>query len=220
MLNIKSVKQSNNLTVTELDNQRTLDLDALKEEYKDFPTDPTKGTFTLSNQYPYIFDGLAYVCTNYHKSRFLLKDKIHDVIERRHDISETHFRTVLRFNTFINASLGKYKEDYYNDLKSQLFKFVYSPLKKKVIKLANGRLFFTDPIRIDLISRAKAEEFGMKEFTTEEKAKEAKQLINISKPNGSQIEFIAIEYFKPLFESLITPNETGTIGHCYFIIPT
>lgn len=219
MLNKKSVKQSNNLATSELDGSRHQDFEALKEEYEDFPTDPTKGTFTLSNLYPYIFDTLAYVCTYLHNKRFTLSDGVHDVIERRNDVSETHFRTVLRFETFILNGLGKYAKDYKDDFKSQVFKFVGNPLKKKVIRLPNNRIYYTDPIRIDLISMARAEEFGLKEFTAEEKNKEAAQLTNISRSPGSQIEFVAIEYFKPLFESLITPNGSGTTGRCYFIIP-
>ncbi|GHT51763.1 hypothetical protein AGMMS49990_06770 [Endomicrobiia bacterium] len=202
------------LARVETTTRRQQNITPYSEGYESF----TKGTFTLSNAYPYIFDGLTFLCTNYATAKFKANGKIHDVIERRDNTIETHYRTVVRIDSFLDFTLDKHRE-YVQEFMKQLFQLAYKPPEKKRLQLTANRSIFTEPIRIDLITMDRAAEQGLKEYTPEERKKEKERLSNLKGCPQSEIEYVAIEFYKPLFNCLLASNARGTRGSAYIQSP-
>ncbi|GHT42178.1 hypothetical protein AGMMS49921_06730 [Endomicrobiia bacterium] len=183
------------------------------EGYENF----TKGTFTLSNAYPYFFDVLTYLCTNYATAKFKKNGELHNVIERQDDSTETHYRSLIKIHTFLDFALDKHIE-YIEDFKKQLFQLAYKPPEKKRLQLTADMGILTEPIRVDLITMAGAVQQGLIEYTLEEREEE-KYLFNLKGHPSSKIKFVAIEFYKPLFNCLLANNARGTLGQAYIQVP-
>jgi len=211
---MKNSKYPKELARSETTSRRQYDLEKIKvNQSKDIELLQKKGIFTFANAYPYIFDALAFVCTNYATEQWSDNGNIRDVIERQNNDTETHYKTVLKLDTFMDMALNGHNE-YRHNLLNQLYKLIANP-EKKVLPFTENNYIITEPVRIDLILKDK----------TRLSENELKQLSNLydKRENGQKIsrklEFIIIEFYKPLFESLFQKNKNGKLGKNYIQVP-
>jgi hypothetical protein len=173
-----------------------------------------KGTFTFANAYPYIFDGLSFLCTNHATEQWTDPDgNTRDVVERQGNHTETHYRAVLKLNTFMDMALNgnkKYRRSFF----FFFYKLAAYP-EKKVLPYTDGYSIITEPVRIDLILEDK----------TDRSENEKKRLSNLcdkrerGKKISGKLKFVIIEFYKPLFESLFQKNSKGKLGKNYIQVP-
>jgi len=212
---MKNSKYPRALAKVETTSRRQYNIEKIEAiDSKDIALLHKKGTFTFANAYPYIFDGISFLCTNHATDRWTDSDgSIRDVIERQNDRTETHYKTVLMLNTFMDMALNGHRK-YKRNLLKQLYKLVAHP-EKKVLPYTDDYNIITEAVRIDFILENK----------NQLSEKEKKRLANLynkrekgKKVNG-KIKLIVIEFYKPLFESLFLGNSMGKLGKKYIQVP-
>lgn len=172
--------------------------------------------------YPYIFDGLSFLCTWYATAQYQTANgETKDVIARKNDPTETHYRTILPIKQFIKMCLGDNLE-LTNDLLLQLCKLAGNE-EKKVLTLNDDYSIYTTPIRIDFVTKNgdKVTDAEKRNINNLHKRFENTDHYKQDNYNTRQapIEYVIIEYYKPLFSSLLEKNKKGTIGYDYFQVP-
>jgi hypothetical protein len=202
------------LANVETTSRRQHDLEKIKADTKDIALLQKKGTFTFANAYPYIFDGLSFLCTNFAMAQWKdNKGRIRNVIERQDNDTETHYRAIIKVDSFMDMALNGHDEYRHNFL-NQLYKLAAHP-EKKVLPFIEGYKILTEPVRIDLTL-----EDGSK-LSEAEKARLSNLYDNSGKGEriNGRVELIMIEFYKPLFESLFQTNSKGELGKNYIQVP-
>lgn len=208
------------LAKVETTSRRQHDLEKIKADSKDLTPSAMytllqkKGTFTFANAYPYIFDGLSFLCTNFATARWTdTKGRVRNVIERQDNETETHYRAILKVDSFMGMALNGHDEYRHNFL-NQLYKLAAHP-EKKVLPFMEGYKILTEPVRIDLTL-----EDGTK--LSEAEKNRLHNLYDHSTQGeriSGRVELIMIEFYKPLFESLFQRNSKGELGKNYIQVP-
>ncbi|GHU25285.1 hypothetical protein FACS1894164_14130 [Spirochaetia bacterium] len=156
--------------------------------------------------YPYIFDGINALCTQFADKKFVGKDgRVYNIISGKDDPVATHYSAIIPIEVWIQFSLNGSTE-HWHEMVTDLREMVYNP-PKKLLPFVNGYKILTHPVRVDLI------------LEDDSKVSEVKknQLKNIGVT--SYIQAISISFYKPLFESLLVTNSQGSIGKDYIQIP-
>lgn len=149
-----------------------------------------KGAFEVAGAYPMIFDTLCYACTHYPEG-----------IDRKNISKETHYKAALPINVFYDFALDGHKE-HSKRLLNELLLMNNNPIVK-CLPFNDIYSIKTTPIRLDLVYA--------------DGSKETKNLKNIhtGEPILKEIKFINIEFYKPLFQTLLNgKHEEG-----WFLIP-
>ena len=165
-----------------------------------------KGTYTLSNVYPYLFDGITALCTDFADKQYEGKDgKVHDIIEGQDSQTMTHYHSMVPARLFLDLCLQGDTE-YTDGILNEFYRLARNPEKKRMPFNADYDIL-TEPVRVDFI------------LENGEKIPESKlnQLINIGAT--STIAFISIDFYKPLFSCLLIKGKKGTTGNNYLQIP-
>jgi hypothetical protein len=209
---METTKYPRVLAKAETTSRRQYDIEKVKvSEPKDTALLTKKGAFTFANAYPYIFDGLAFLCTNHATSQWKdSKGKMRNVIERQDNEGETHYRTIIKVESFMDMALNDHDE-YRETFLQQLYHLAAHP-EKKVLPFMPGYSILTEPVRIDIVTQD-----GDK-ISESEKA-QLSNLKNRKDPDKGKIEFIMIEFYKPLFENLFKKNSKGELGQNYIQVP-
>lgn len=146
--------------------------------------------FEISGAHPYVFDALAFVCT-YHKK----------AIERGDNPLETHYRVRIPIDNFMDFALDG-RVQFKHRLMAELYDMAMIQ-KGKVLPLDAKHSVLTVPVRVELL---------YKDGSRVNPAV-ARQLENL---NGQlPVDMIAIEFYKPLFHSLLK----GEDGESWFPLP-
>jgi hypothetical protein len=209
---MKTTKYPRVLAKVETTSRRQYDIEKVKVSVpKDAALLTKKGAFTFANAYPYIFDGLAFLCTNYATTQWKdSKGRVRNVIERQDNEGETHYRTVVKIESFMEMALNGHDE-YRDTFLQQLYHLAAHP-EKKVLPFMPGYSILTEPVRIDIVTQD-----GDK--ISESEKTQLSNLKNRKDTDKGKIEFIMIEFYKPLFESLFQENSKGELGQNYIQIP-
>ena len=172
---------------------------------KNLLTDPN--AFTLQNVYPYIFDGLAALCSDYADKTFILENagekKETKIIQGQDEAALTHYQAIVPLDAFKNLALNGHNE-YWNFLEKELYEMFRKP-EKRVLPFTTGLVIATHPIEVDFIY-----ENGIKASTI-------KKLDNIGADR--KIKYIVLRFYKPLFSSILEKNRKGGIGSNYLKMP-
>jgi hypothetical protein len=198
------------LAGTEITSRRQYDISKIQmNNSEDITLLNKKGTFTFANAYPYIFDAVSALCTEYATTTYECPNgEIRKVIERQEDPIETHYRAILTLETFMKLALNKHTE-YKKRFLIQLLQFSNTS-QKKILPLQKGYNILTEPVRIDLIKEENLTDSERRRFFNLKNRKDATK---------GKIVLIAIEFYKPLFECLLKTNQKGTLGGNYIQIP-
>ncbi len=162
----------------------------LKEQIKQ--NEIAKATFELGGFYPFVFDALSHICTYYPGK-----------VQRQTDKKETHYRVAIPIDRFIDFTL-----DGHTIHKKRLWQEMYKMTKqsnRKLLPYNETSSILTEPIRLDLF---------YSDGTKESETKKIKNLKNI-KQQGKSLVGVVIEFYKPLFHSLLE----GNTGHSWFLLP-
>jgi len=150
----------------------------------------TRSFFEIAGAHPYIFDALSYICT-FHRQ----------AIERRENSTETHFRVRIPIENFLDYALDG-RSQYKHRLMTELYDMA-SIQRGKILPLDAGHSIKTVPIRVDLFY----------EDGTKLHPATARKLESLK--GQAPISYIAIEFYKPLFQTLLQ----GKDGESWFPLP-
>jgi hypothetical protein len=208
---METSKYPRTLAKVETTSRRQHEIEKIKADPKDIVLLTKRGTFTFANAYPYIFDALSDLCTNFATAQYKdNKGRIRNVIERQDNDTETHYRAILKIQTFAEMALNGHNE-YWDSFLVQLYKLAAHP-EKKVLPFIEGYSILTEPVRIDLVT-----ENGDK--LSESEKTSLSNLKNRPDSHKGKLELIMIEFYKPLFESLFQRNSKGELGNNYIQVP-
>jgi hypothetical protein len=227
----KGVKYPRQLAINETSSRRQIDQLELFENEAEPPlvSELKKSLYTLSVSHAVIFDGLCLACTALYDKKWqdAKTGKWHDIIGRKDDITETHYR-LFSLESFIKyIFVGNFENEWPN-VRNQLMKLVLNPEPKKLI--IDEKHFIIDaPIKVtpwyetDNIERfikLSPRRKGNGKGETGKAAREATGERETGKVKGRIIGW-SIEFFKPLFESLllINANRRKTAGKNYLLTP-
>jgi len=193
-------------------------------------TEYRNSLYTLGTTHAVIFDGLCKACTSLYDTQWedSKTGKWHDLIGRKDDITETHYRLFAPDSLIKDIFAGPYENEWHN-IRNQLMKLALHPEPKKLI--IDEKHFIIDaPIKVtpwyekdniekftNLSPRRKGK--GLKEAG--KAAREATGERETGKAKGQIIGW-SIEFFKPLFEPLLLINSgkrKTSVGKNYFITP-
>jgi|LSPZ01.1.fsa_nt_gi hypothetical protein len=209
---MKTSKYPRDLAKIETTSRRQYDVDKIKiSDPHDMCLLNKKGTFTVANAHPFIFDALARLCTEYADAKY--KDamgNIHDVIDRQDNPTETHYRAILKLATFKEFALNGHDE-YWDTLHQQICHLSSHP-EKKVMPFTKDYTILTEPVKIDLVNEA-GEKLSVNEKT------QLANLKNRKHPSMGKIALVMIEFYKPLFSCLLNKNKQKELGYNYIQIP-
>ncbi len=229
--NKSGVKHPRQLAINETSSRRQIDQLELfvNDEEMLHISEIKKSLYTLSISHAIIFDGLCFACTVFHDKKWKNPNtgKWHDIISRKDDATETHYRLFAPENLIREILVGPYKNEW-PKVRNQLMKLALKPEPKKLI--IDEKHFIIDaPIKVTpwyekeniekfatLSPRRKGQGTGEAGKT----AREANGEREIGKAKGRIVGW-SIEFFKPLFESLLLIN-TGkprTTGSNYLLMP-
>ncbi len=150
----------------------------------------TRSFFEIAGAHPYVFDALSYICT-YHRG----------AIDRVDDQTETHFRVRLPVEAFMDFSLDG-RMQFKHRIMTELYDMA-SMQRGKVLPLDAEHSVLTVPVRVELFY-----EDGSKIDPSI-----ARQLENLK--GQAPVKLIALEFYKPLFASLLRGEE----GESWFPLP-
>jgi hypothetical protein len=150
----------------------------------------TRSFFDIAGAHPYVFDALSFICT-FHRQ----------AIERRDNSSETHFRVRIPLAHFLDFALDG-RTQFKHRLMTELYDMA-SIQRGKVLPLDADHSVMTVPVRVELFY-----EDGRKLDPST-----ARQFENLK--GQAPVSFIAIEFYKPLFQSLLH----GKAGESWFPLP-
>jgi hypothetical protein len=159
--------------------------------------------FTLQNAYPYIFDGLIALCTDYADKTHTFKGKEIGVIQGQDDHALTHYQTIVPIEVFKGLALNGHNE-YWDFLRVELYEMHKRP-ESRLLPFAPGLLIGTHPIEVDFI------------YDDGIKASTVKSLEKIG--TDRKIKYLVLRFYKPLFASLLQRNAKGAIGNNYLQMP-
>jgi len=186
-------------------NYREGEFQVTPETDKDLLTDPA--AFSLQNIYPYIFDGLAALCTDCadmsREYEIGGAKKTLKVIQGQDEEGLLYYQTILPVDIFRDFALNGHNESW-QYLEVELYEMFKKP-ERRLLPFAPGLLFATHPIQVDFIY-----EDGIKASTI-------KKLENIGADR--KIKYLVLHFYKPLFASILQKNKKGGIGSNYLQIP-
>jgi len=159
--------------------------------------------FSLQNIFPYVFDGLAALCTDCanETATYIIGgiEKTLKIIQGQDEDGLLYYQTMLPLETFRDFALNGHNE-YWHYLENELYELFKNP-EKKLLPLAPGHFYVDYPIQVGFIY-----ENGMK-------ANIIKKLDNIGADR--KIKYLVLHFYKPLFASLLQKNKKGGIGNNY-----
>lgn len=149
--------------------------------------DLAKGMFELAGIYPYIFDALCFVCTH-----------MKDTIERVDVATESHYRIKIPIGQLYDMALdGEYDQKHH--LLRELLVLHRQP-QIKAMWLRERYTISCAPIRVELVYK--------------EGRRRTRNLKNTTM-EGREISFVIIEFFKPLFLTILMSDS----GKAWFLSP-
>jgi len=186
-----------------------------------------KSTFTYRAVHSYLFDSISKLCTEYGDQKYELPDgTIRHIVDRQDDPLETHYRSILRIETLAEFALNGHYE-YYQNFLVQLYKLAAKP-EKKVLPFMDEYEILTEPIRVDLVTetgdkvseadKAKLMQLGS-DIRKTKNGKDVRAKFTKERHHTGRVVLVVIEYYKPLFASLLEPNSKGGLGKNYFQCP-
>ena len=227
------VKYPRQLAINETSSRRQIDQYELFEFETETPLviEYEKSLYSLSVTHAVIFDGLCKACTSlYDKSWQDPKTgKWYDLIGRKDDITETHYRLFAPDSLIKGIFAGPYENEWPN-VRNQLMKLALYPEPKKLI--IDEKHFIIDaPIKvtpwyekddIKKFTKLSPRRKGKGKGEAGKAAREASGERDIGKAKGQIIGW-SIEFFKPLFEPLLFMNTGGkrktSAGKNYLVTP-
>jgi hypothetical protein len=219
--NKSGIKYPKQLAVNEASSRRQIEqLELFNDEPDPLVTELKKSLYTFNVAYSTIFDGLSNACTMLYDKKWQdAAGEWHDIIGRKDDKTETHYRLFAPEAVIKQIFTGPYEEDW-PEVKNQLLKIALKPEIKKMI-ISEKHSIIDAPIRV--IPWYENDDIG--KFTNlsprrNGKTKEERetQPRETGKARGRIVGF-AIEFFKPLFEPLLRENSKNTTGEKYLLTP-
>lgn len=159
--------------------------------------------FTLQNVYPYIFDGLTALCTDYADTTFTFEGEEINVIQGQNEPALTHYQAIVPVEVFKELALNGHNE-YWNFLEKELYEMYKKP-ERRLLPISPGLLIGTHPLNVDFI------------YEDGTKASMLKRLENIG--TDRKIKYLVLRFYKPLFSSILQKNKKGTVGNNYLQMP-
>jgi hypothetical protein len=229
--NNSGVKYPRQLAINETSSRRQIDQLELfgNDEPDPLIMELKKSLYTFSIAYSIIFDGLSFACTTLFDKKW--KDgtgERHDIIGRKHDKTETHYRLFAPDEIIKYIFTGPYESEWPN-LRNQLMKLALYPEPKKLI--IDEKHFIIDaPIKvtpwyekdnIEKFTKLSPRRRGRGKGEAGKLAREASGERETGKAKGRIVGW-SIEFFKPLFESLLHRNSgkrKTSAGKNYLITP-
>ena len=215
------VKYSKELAKNETSSRKQIERLELSE--KNMETEEyTKSLYQFNVAYSTIFDGLSLACTHFYDSKW--QDEVetwHDIIGRKDDITETHYRLFAPESFIKEIFVGPFTSDWPN-VRNQLLKLAYKPQPKKLI-ISKSHYIIDAPIKVTpWYENDDIEKFTNLSPRRKGKTKEERNGLprETGKARGKIVGF-SIEFFKPVFEHLLKLGETKTktIGINYLLTP-
>jgi hypothetical protein len=229
--NKSGVKYPRQLAINETSSRRQIDQ---LELFNNDEPDPLlmelkKSLYTFSIAYSTIFDGLSFACTFMFDKQW--QDETgewHDIIGRKYDKTETHYRLFAPEEFIKYIFTGPYEKEWPN-LRNQLMKLALCPEPKKLI--VDEKHFIIDAL---IKVTPWYEKDGIKKFTKlsprrkgkgkGEAGKAAREATGDRETGKAKDRIIgwSIEFFKPLFEPLLLMNSgkrKTSAGKNYLITP-
>jgi len=198
----KITKYPRVLAETETKSRRSYpsDIRVTPETDRAFLANPA--AFSLQNVYPYIFDGLTAICSDFVNTEFTYFGETMQVIRGQND-KITHYEATVPIKVFKELCLGGHIE-YWDYVKKELHLMHKNPASR-LLPFAPGYLIKTHPLEVD--------------FVYEDGAKESdiKRLENIGA--DKKIKWLILRFYKPLFSSILQRNNKGSFGNNYLQIP-
>jgi hypothetical protein len=222
MNNISSgTKYSKQLAINETSSRKQIDrLELFNDEPDPYVTELKKSLYTYNVAYSVIFDGLSLACTMFYDKQWQDKSgEWHDVISRKNDITETHYR-LFAPEEFLKTIFAGYFEDEWPNIKNQLIKLSFKAEPKKLM-IDKTHYIIDAPLKVT----PWYETDNIEKFTnlsprrngkTKEEREKTKRITG--KAKGKIVGF-SIEFFKPLFEPLLESNQKGRAGKNYILTP-
>ena len=224
----EGVKYPKQLAISETSSRRRLDqLKLFNDELDPFIAELKKSLYTHSVAHSTIYDGLSLACSMLYDKKWQ-DDKTgdwHDIIGRKDDITETHYRLFAPEN-FIKTIFAGPFEDEWPNVRNQLLKLALRAEPKK-LPLDKNHYIIDTPIKVtpwyetdniekffNLSPRRKGKGKGEAGKIAREQTGERE----IGKVKGKIIGF-SIEFFKPYFTPLLERNKRGKVGKNYLLTP-
>lgn len=224
MADHNSIKYPRILAKNETRDNRDLNIYAIEGIEESGETLNKRALTEFNRGYPYIFDGLSYICTWLANEYYLTRNgERRDLIGRKDDPTETHYRTILPIWAFLDDCCGERKQVRQKVL-LEIIKLAQKE-EKKILSLNDNYNILTAPVRIDLITKngdtvTAAEKQNIKNlqqrFIVDKNDRYHQQTYTTRE---APIAFIVLEYYKPLFEPILEKNSKGGIGRDYFQFP-
>ena len=190
-----------------------------------------KSLFTLNDKEAVVFDGLCKLCMDtYDKEHIDLILKIEtgqeiytSVIERQEKTTETHYRAVLSLDEAKAVFCGEKYAPYWDYVFTNIKKLAYDPPKKRRLVLGKKTYIDTEPLRIDLIYEDGS---GLKRIANlsprrKGKTKKEREMAGgkVTSKAEKRIVGFVIEFYKPLFFSIMEKSKKNTQGNNYIRQP-
>jgi len=181
-----------------------------------------KSLYQFNVSYSTIFDGLAFACTHFYNHTWEDKTGVsHDIIGRKDDETETHYRLFAPESFIKEIFTGAFAKDW-PKVKNQLLKLTYKPQYKKLI-INQSHYIIDAPIKvIPWYENDDIQKFINLSPRRKGKTDEARNKLprETGKAKGKIIGF-SIEFFKPLFKPLLelSQKKVKTPGSNYILTP-
>jgi hypothetical protein len=192
------------LAETETKSRRSYDFKIVKvepETDRDLITNPN--AFTLQNVYPYNFDGITALCTDYADKEFMYKGERTKIIQGQNEAALTHYQAIVPVDIYKELTLNGHYE-YWEYVRVELYKMHKNP-EKRLLPFSPGLLIATHPLEVDFV------------YEDGTKVNVMKNLENIGADR--RVQFLVLRFYKPLFESILQKNKKGTMGSNYLQMP-
>jgi hypothetical protein len=226
----QGVKYSRQLAINETSSRRQID--QLELFINDRGVDPEineykKSLYSFSVAHAVIFDGLSLACNTFLDEKWQdVTGEWHDIIGRRNDKTETHYRLFAPEHIIQEIFTGPYS-DKWPEFRNQLLKLAYKNDEKKKLVIDKKHFIIDAPIKvtpwyekddmskiINLSPRRKGKGKGETGKIEREKTGERET----GNAKGRIVGF-SIEFFKPLFAPLLELNSKKETGKNYFFTP-
>jgi len=215
------IKYSKQLAINETSSRKQLEsLKLFNDDPDPYIAELKKSLYKYNVAYSVIFDGLSLACTTYYDKQWQDKSgEWHDVIGRKNDITETHYRLFAPEDFLKTIFAGSFEEEWPN-IKNQLLKLSFKAEPKKLMidkthYVIDAPLKVTPWYETDSIEKFTNLSPRRNGKTKEEREKTRRET---GKVKGKIIGF-SIEFFKPLFAPLLESNQKGGAGKNYILTP-
>jgi len=232
--NKSGIKYPKQLAANETSSRRQIDQLELFTDGREKPepepdpliTELKKSLYTFNVAYSTIFDGLSLACTSLFNKRWQdAAGEWHDIIGRKDDKMETHYRLFAPEEFIKEVFTGPYGEEW-PGVRNQLLKLSLNAEKKK-LAIDKTHYVIDAPIKVvpwyekDVIEKftnLSPRRNGKGKGEAGKAAREASGERETGKAKGQIIGW-SIEFFKPLFQPLLEANRKKGTGRKYLLTP-